>query len=146
MKRLLAAMVLAAMPSVALAAGSDIVWTTNDNVADNLRLVSGAWTSDDATGAVSEAYSGVANGFVCLVVTDPGATAPTDDYDITITDSDGVDIMGGTLANRDATATEQAVPQIGNAYGCRFVAGAFTVNITNAGNSKVGTVKVYVVR
>jgi hypothetical protein len=44
--------------------------------------------------------------YLMLVVTDPGATAPTANYDIVINDSYG-DVLGGALANRSASATER---------------------------------------
>lgn len=71
------------------------------------------------------------NGYVYMVITDPGTTAPTDDYDITLTDSNGIDIMGGELLNRDETNTEQAIPKIDVVYGSRRVNGALTLNISN---------------
>jgi len=43
--------------------------------------------------------------------TDPGAVAPTANYDIAITESGG-DVFGGNLGNRSATATEFAAPYI----------------------------------
>ena len=54
--------------------------------------------------------------------------------------------MGGTLLNRAATSTEQALPYVGKAYGPRPVAGAMTLNIANAGDSKSGTVIIYFAR
>ncbi len=52
------------------------------------------------------------NGFLMKAVTDPGSTAPTDNYDITIKDkSDGLaDALNGTLVDRDTANTEQAYP------------------------------------
>lgn len=80
------------------------------------------------------------DGYVYMVVTNPGTTAPTDDYDITITDADGIDIMGGTLLNRDTANSEEAIPKIGNVYGSRRVNGALTVNITNNSVNSAGIV------
>lgn len=72
------------------------------------------------------------DGYVVKAVTNPGATGPTDNYDITLTDSEGCDCMGGTLADRDITNTEQATPLIGTAYyGHSFVEGPLTCTITN---------------
>lgn len=79
------------------------------------------------------------NGFVFLVITNPDdTTAPTDDYDITLVDADGVDIMGGELVDRDNTNSEQAVPLIDAVYGSRWVTGIFTV--TPTGNSVASAV------
>lgn len=90
------------------------------------------------------------NAYVIMVITDPGATAPTDNYDITIlsTEMSGgtIDIMGGELANRDTADTEQAVPKIGSTvYGTRFVRGKITLTISNNSvNSAAGVVLVYI--
>ncbi len=44
--------------------------------------------------------------YLYAVRTIPGTTAPAANYDITIIDTESVDIMGGKLANRSATAAE----------------------------------------
>lgn len=41
------------------------------------------------------------------LTTNPGATAPTTLYDITLVDADGTDRLQGVGANRSATVTEQ---------------------------------------
>ena len=64
--------------------------------------------------------------------TNPGATAPQAAYDITLTDSDGIDLMGGRMADRSATASEAAVPEIASGVPWpRPVDGALTLTITN---------------
>ena len=80
-------------------------------------------------------------------VTDPGATAPTDNYDITIVDEYGSDIFGATLTNRDTTNTEEATPLIGGtSYGSRLVTGDLTFTLTNNSvNEAVGTCILYFV-
>jgi hypothetical protein len=50
------------------------------------------------------------NGKLIYVLTDPGATAPTDNYDITLKNQNTLDVMGGNLANRDTANTEYATP------------------------------------
>ena len=81
-----------------------------------------------------------------MVITDPGTEAPTADYDITLTDADGVDVMGGELADRHTTATEQAVPKIGDTvYGTRFVKGPLIFAITNNSvNDAAGEIFIYI--
>lgn len=100
-----------------------------------------AWTSS-AGGAATVTSTGSHYGRVIEFVTIPGAggEAPTDNYDITITDSDSVDVAAGALANRDTANTEVVVPDT-NAQ--RAVHGVLTVNVTNAGNANTGTVVVY---
>lgn len=83
------------------------------------------------------------DGYVIKAETNPGATAPTDNYDIVLNDSESCDIMGGELANRDTSTTEQAVPKVGNAYGDCFVDGPITCAVS--GNAVVNaTTKVIV--
>jgi hypothetical protein len=86
-------------------------------------------------------------GYIHKVTTDPGSTAPTDDYDITLTDdTTGADLMGGELANRDTANTEEAVPKVGNAYAGNVAFTSFTLNLTNNSvNAATGTVYVYIV-
>jgi hypothetical protein len=78
--------------------------------------------------------------WITKVVTNPGATAPTADYDITGIDADGADIFNGELLNRSAASTETVIPldfiQIGN--------GGFTLTIANnLVNSAVGTIRLF---
>lgn len=104
-----------------------------------------SWTADAANGSVPATAGPEIEGLVFMAVTDPGSTAPTALYDITLTDSDGCDVFGGELSDRSATAIEQATPKVGNSYQERYVKGAMTLNITNNSvNSATGTVKVYV--
>jgi hypothetical protein len=74
------------------------------------------------------------NGYLLQVITNPGATAPTDDYDITLTTSDGIDAARGLLANRDTSTTE--VVDVN--YPLKST---LTLNLSNNSvNSAVGTV------
>jgi len=85
-----------------------------------------------ATNAANTAF--ITGKYLLKATTNPGATAPTDNYDITLTDADGVDLMGGTLANRDTANSEEALPYIGGlAYGPQPITGALTH--TPTGNS-----------
>ncbi len=97
-----------------------------------------SWTSS-AGGAADLATVGSYYGTVLAVITNPGATAPTDDYDVTITDVDSFDVLQGVGANRDTTNTEVASPP-----SVSPVFGKLTLNVSNAGNAKVGVVTLYV--
>ena len=77
-----------------------------------------------------------------MAVTDPGATAPTANYDIVLNDELSADIFGGSLANRHTTSSEQAVPTIGAGTGDRPVTKSVQMEITNAGDTKGGTLAV----
>src|SRR5690348_16833351 len=72
-----------------------ITWTV---VSDGSGNVSG----DDAT------TDAVLDGKVLALHTVPagGGSAPTDNYDLTILDADGLDVLAGGGANRDTAVTE----------------------------------------
>lgn len=114
----------------------------------NLVAVRWAWTSD-AAGRVVARTDRALFGTIARVVTNPGGTAPTDDYDITVTDDDGADVLAGKGSNRDTANTEQVVPLIGDGTTTQqpvAVGSRLTLNITNAGNAKVGEFIVYLRR
>jgi len=67
----------------------------------------------DSGGTDSHAMTLPVSGRVIAVKTNPGTTAPTDNYDLKLL-SDGVDIMGGALQNRDTANTEWAIPLCGS--------------------------------
>lgn len=118
----------------------------------SIRTVRIAWTSDDTTGAVTATTRKIA-GRLIKAVTDPGATAPTDDYDITITDEDSVDVLARCttgLGNRDTANTEEVYFTVLNTDSIPLstsiapvVCSKLTVAVTNAGNSKQGTIILY---
>jgi hypothetical protein len=93
------------------------------------------------------AGGGARIGYIHKVTTDPGSTAPTDDYDITLTDdTTGADLLGGEGADRDTANTEEVVPKIGNAYAGNVAFTSFTLNLSgNTANGATGTVYVYVI-
>jgi hypothetical protein len=107
-----------------------------------------SWTADDTTGAItSKASDDIINGEVVHAETNPGATAPTANYDITISNANAVDIMGGELGDRSASVSEQAMPKMGSAYGDRVVNSVLTfAAANNSVNSATGTCKVIVRR
>lgn len=109
------------------------------------------WTSDSG-GAVSVTTRKI-SGTLIKGVTDPGATAPTDNYDIAVTDEEGVDVLAAcqsSLQNRDTATSEQAYFLLLDAAGTPLaqslhpvVCDKLTVAITNAGNAKVGQLILY---
>lgn len=116
---------------------ADAIVTVSEDRGLGVTKITWAWTSATG-GAASGTTTGTYTGKVRRVITDPGATAPTDDYDITITDSDGYDVLDGNGANRDTATTEVLAPS-------GIIAGStLTLNIANAGDEKVGTVVLYV--
>lgn len=114
--------------------------------AGNIRKVSYSWTSDGSGNAtVTASFAGI----ILRVVTNPGVTAPTDDYDVTLVDPDGADLFVGRGANRDTATTEHFCPGVAFSDGTTasimpvaFVGNA-TLTIANAGAAKEGTVVIY---
>lgn len=116
------------------------------------------WTSDDTTGAVTATTAKI-SGRLLKVVTDPsGTAAPSVNYDIAITDEEGLSIFaglagtGGTdknLDNRHNANTEvihlapensltDPVPGLEPK-----VCDKLAVAVTSAGNSKQGQIIIY---
>ena len=101
-----------------------------------------AWLSD-AAGNVSTNPQTFRPGSLIQIkfIPDGGGTAPTALYDVVLTDTTGVDYLGGTGANLSATVTTQtrvAAPLIYDATG------PLDLVVTNAGVSKGGTVQLWI--
>lgn len=107
-------------------------------------LFTTSWTSD-GSGNYTEAVT--MRGWLVLVVTDPGATAPSDNYDLTLVAAlGGHDALGGALVDRD-TATSEPYPHPVNNPGVSVICylnGSYTLTIANAGSAKIGTIYWYV--
>lgn len=118
------------------AADSDVVRLTLD------------WTSA-ADGTVTQAFPKAYSGYLERVVFNPGATAPTAAYDVTLTDEQGIDVLSGQGANLSETATTHVKPGIPFKDGTTtsvapiVIDDTLTLNITSAGDSKTGTVVLY---
>ena len=103
------------------------------------------WTAH-TTGAFTSLTTHQINGLVFGVETDPGTTAPTDNYNITLTDQYDLDIMGGSLTNRDTANTEFMQPynSVQGSYLSMPVHGALTLAISgNSQNGATGKVIIY---
>jgi len=137
------------IPSIVWAAGTVTVTNQRQNAHDNSYSVVFTWVADGSGNADATAYFPY-GAYITRVVTDPGTTAPTPDYDITLTDVDSYDVMGGTLADRHTTTTQQVVPTVhsdgtNTIFGAVHVQGAVTINISSAGAAGNGTVRLYVI-
>lgn len=118
----------------------------------SVRKIVADWVSDDTTGGVAGTTKKI-SGTLIKGVTDPGAAAPTDNYDIAITDEEGVDVLAvcqSTLANRDTANSEQVYFLVLDAAGTPLaqslhpvVSDKLTITISNAGNSKNGQLILY---
>ena len=140
------------LTSLSYAAGS-VTQQLSSYDSGRLKILTFSWTADSSNAKVPGAVTSVSTTnalqgyYIYMVVTKPGSPAPTSNYDIILNDQDGMDMMGGTLANRSATAVENAVPKVDTTntlYGGRFVNGNITLLVDgNLVNSAKGTVKIF---
>jgi hypothetical protein len=114
--------------------------TVTEITVGGIRKVSFAWTST-AGGAAGETTRYRYTGNILKVVTVPGTAgaAPSADYDITLKDSDLVDVANGQLVNRHTSNTEWVLTSLG-----AIVHSKLTLGVTNAGNAKSGVCHVYI--
>lgn len=105
-------------------------------------VTSWAFTSD-GSGDASEVTVKIA-GIVKRAVTIPdGVAPPTQNWDLSIEDEDGVDVLCGNGADRDAGGTG-AVEQVFPCPGQVAINSSLTFKVANAGDTKKGTVRLYV--
>ena len=124
-------------------AGSAMVFT--EVTYAHIKKIKATWTSDSATGAVSgtttNAFTGQIIGFICVPAT--GGDAPTTLYDVVINNEDGRDILHGVGADRPVPLTDSGRIHPSLLLGS-CVGTTLTFSITNAGNSKQGTIYLYI--
>jgi hypothetical protein len=141
-------------------AGSSTTVTYDDGSDGNgdtgsIRKVLIDFTTDDTTGSVAVTTRKIV-GELIKIVTDPGGTAPTDAYDIVLTDEEGVDLSVhmddvaiAALINRDTANTEETYLPLEDTAGTGrvgawpVVCDKLTVTVNNAGNSKTGQIILY---
>lgn len=132
--------------STAHATTDDTVTVTYDSVATNVMEITFTWTADSNAATVTSTETTSINGYVISAITNPGTTAPTAAYDIALNDEDGIDVFGGELGDRSATASEYTRPLIETStYGDRWVSGTLTMVLSgNSVKSATGVLKVYI--
>ena len=137
--------ILAVAVSVSLAVGLAFGAASTRSFG-NIERIEIPWTSN-ASGAFTESIP--LHCVILRVVTDPGSTAPTDNYDVTLVDEFGLDLLAGQGANRDTTTTEAFCPGAPLNDGTTTSVlpighlGNATLTIANAGDSKTGTVVIF---
>lgn len=131
-------------------AGSSMTFVYYE-LGDSIRKLVATWTSDDTTGAVSGTTKTII-GRLIKTVTDPsGTAAPTDNYDIDLTTDDSVNPLAAcsttSLNNRSTSATQEVYHLLTDGAAPiamhPAVMSPVTIAITNAGNSKEGTVTIF---
>lgn len=111
------------------------------------KKVSLAWTCS-AGGAVSGTPTVQVRGEIVRVTFVPGTAGnqPTDQYDVTLLDSGGVDVLLGLGTNQSNTTVNSLCPLIGDGVTKNqrvAVNDTLELQVANAGNAKKGTVYVY---
>lgn len=112
----------------------------------SVRKVTLAWTSD-AAGAVSGTTVHL-DGVIERVVFVPGTggVQPTDLYDVTLEDAEGLDLLAGEGANLSNVNKTQVTPFIGDGTTTNKPVAAYgtaELKVAAAGNTKSGTVLLY---
>jgi hypothetical protein len=113
----------------------------------SVKRITADWTTDGAGAASGTVHIA---GTILRVVHDPGSPAPTDDYDVTLTDEFGMNLLAGLGANRDTTTTEKFCPGVsftdGTTTSVMPIAhyGACTLAVANGGAAKVGKIVLFV--
>ena len=107
-----------------------------------VNVVTFTCTADSSDGSYpATSISTNIKGRLLQIVTDPdGDTAPQDNYDITITDSGGADMLLGVAANRDTANTEVAIVESNGAHSVVAETDSLTLNITNNNVNSAGIV------
>ena len=122
-------------------ADESIVWTKVGK--GSLKVITGTWVTASNGLFTAALFDHSISGTIMVVETNPD-TAPTPAYDITLTNAGGIDVMGGALANLDASDTERTQALLNGNYGIATVYGRLTLNITNNSvNGASGTIKIY---
>ena len=113
------------------------------------------WVTDGSGDFTATATTQKINGIIMLVEFIPSATAaPTTLYDITLRNSQAIDVLGdtgaaaaevfdGAGANLSATVASESQPVLNGNYGAVPVMGVLTLDVLSAGNSKGGTVRIH---
>lgn len=110
------------------------------------------WVADAAAASVPNTNIDHLYGYVLKIITNPGSTAPTANYDMALGDPEDttLDALGGLIANRHTSNTEQVYGIIKNGSDIApypiFLCGTYQFQLTNnAVNSATGRVLIYLV-
>jgi len=104
-----------------------------------VKKVKFAWTSNSSGDADKTTTASFTGKLIQVTTVPDGTAAPTADYDVEVQDTDGVDLLAGAGADRSATATEHITTDNVGAV----AVSTLKLVVSNAGNSKKGTVYVY---
>lgn len=90
-------------------AGSSATLVTHEQPEPSVGRLVYDFVADDTDGSwPAIALPSDFDGRILDIISNPGATAPTDNYDVALLDGDGFDLLGGAGADRDTAVTERA--------------------------------------
>jgi len=117
--------------------------TLTEEIFGTVKKITFDWTAGTGAdaGLATKTTENFFSGEIIRLVTVPAAApdAPDDNYDVVINDEDGTDTLMGAGANRDTANTEQV---LASSLGC-VANDKLSLSITNAGDTKKGTVYLY---
>ena len=117
--------------------------TITEQIYSGVNLITFSWTSDasgDATGTTTSYYDGEVLAFATIPATGSGES-PSDNYDIVITDANGLDVLAGQGANRDEATTEYVTNQAN--LGC-VANSQLSIAVSNSGNVTGGVAYLWI--
>lgn len=103
-------------------------------------------TGDSGDGTIPATALPKFSGKLLTLETNPGAVAPTDDYDLTLVDDDGLDRLQGVGVDRDTTTSEEVAVVFTGKELRAYVAMQDTLTLTpvnNSVNSAIIVVTIY---
>ncbi len=114
-------------------AGSSITFV--HYTAGPIKKIVATLTGDDTDGSFPATALPKFSGKLLTLETNPGATEPTDDYDLTLVDGDGLDRLQGVGVDRDTTTSEEVAIVFSGKELRAYVAMQDTLTLTPANNS-----------
>lgn len=141
-------------------AGSSMTFTYDDGVDGGgqygrFRKVTCDFVTDSATGSVAGTTRKIV-GELIKIITDPGSAAPTANWDVVLTDEEGVDLsvhmddvaIAALIARHTTSTLETYLPLedtagTGRVGAWPVVCDQLTVTVNNAGNSTTGQIILY---
>jgi hypothetical protein len=129
-------------------AGTVTTTSSNAGPGDVIKKFTISWTSH-TDGTATGNVDGF-NGVIMRVVTNPGSAAPTDNWDVTLTDEDGLDLLAAQGTDQDTANSEQFCPGLAITDGTNTGVVPIAVNsstlalsVSGAGSAKTGTIVIY---
>jgi hypothetical protein len=115
------------------------------NGMSSFKVITISWTAAANGSVTPESISDintheVKGMYLSSIETNPGSPAPTELYDIVVTDVNGLDIFGANCLDRSSSITENCFPLNGS----KPIDSSLTITISNNSvNSATGTIKLY---